>query len=111
MTLEEIEIKRKQLEESIKVKVHAEVFETPEFGQIIGFIKEPDRVLKMQCIDMYMTGRFTAAADNLLQICLIKEESDSRILSDLPEHDPIYLGFAMKANDLVKYYVNGQKKS
>lgn len=111
MTVEEIELKRKQLEESHKVIIHSEVFETPEFGQVIGFIKEPNRVLKMQCIDMYMTGRFTTAADNLLQICLIKEESDPKILSEAPEHDPIYLGFLMKANELVKYYVNAQKKS
>jgi hypothetical protein len=54
---------------------------------------------------------WTSAANILLETSLIKEYSDPRILDENPDNDKIYFGFLMKANELVKFYSEKQKKS
>jgi len=74
-------------------------------------LKEPDRTAKMRALDMFNLGQFSLSASTLLETCLIREESDTRILSEAPEHDSIFLGFMMEAQSLVKYYASQTKKN
>ena len=107
----EIEDKRLELKTIHGVEVHAIFFNTKEDGEVVGYLKEPDRISKMRALDMFTMGQFALSASTLLETCLIKEESDTRILSELPEHDSIYLGFLMEAQALVKYYSSQTKKN
>lgn len=104
-------VKSKAEELSIKhnCKVNPFIFKT-EDGDIIGYLKEPERLLKLRVIDMLNMGQHTASGDAILQACLIKEESDPRILSESPNDDMVYIGAVMHAQELVKYYTNQFKK-
>ena len=70
---------------------------------VIGYLKEPGRLIKMQAIDMRETSR-TQAGDLILRSCLIQEESDKRILEERPENDAIYLGAIDFAINTVMIY-------
>ena len=72
-------------------------------------MKEPDRLTKMQSIDMSMRS-ITQASDIILRASLIHDESDPRIL-DEKEDDRIYLGFIMKAQEAVQFYSVQSKKN
>jgi hypothetical protein len=54
---------------------------------VIGYIKEPTRLSKMRAIDKVNTGQASFAYQELLESCLIKEESDALILSEKAEND------------------------
>lgn len=105
---EQIEETRAKLEYEHGRKVYAHVFLTEENEQIIGYLKDPERLVKMRALDMSAQS-WTSAAEVLLQTSLIKEKSDSRILDEKSD-DKIFLAFLMKANELVKFYAE-QKKS
>ena len=110
MTKEEAEIKAGELSVSMGVKVHAIVFQEKEGDpEIVGFIKEPSRMVKLAVLDKSVMGGFSAASE-MLESVLIKEHSDSRIYSEKSEDDKIYLGAVMAAYDLVKFSVNTLKK-
>ena len=104
------EAKRVRLSKELGKEVHLCVFETEEKEEIVGFMKEPDRLVKMRALDMSLQS-WTSAANILLETSLIKEHSDPRILDENPDNDKIYFGFLMKANELVKFYSEKQKKS
>lgn len=110
MTKEEAEIKAQELSVSMGVKVHAIVFQENEGSpEIVGFIKEPSRMVKLAVLDKSVMGGFSAASE-MLESVLIKEHSDPRIYSEKSEDDKIYLGAVMAAYDLVKFSVNMLKK-
>lgn len=91
-------------------KVHPLIFKDEETGEdIIGYLKEPDRIVKLRVLDKSMMSPVTAAAE-LMEIILIKEYSDPRFSSERPQDDRIYLGATMAAFDLIKYSVNTFKK-
>jgi hypothetical protein len=110
ITPEEIEKKRVKLSEELNKEVYAHCFETEKGEQIIGFFKNPDRLVKMRALDMSLQS-WTNSADILLKTSLITEHSDSRIMSESSENDTIYFSFLLKANELVKFYSEQQKKS
>jgi hypothetical protein len=110
LSKEEIEAKRLALEVNLKSEVHAFELLTKDGDQVLGFMKEPDRIVKMRAIDISMQS-FMQAGEILLKSSLIVDESDSRILSENPIHDKIYIGAVMKAQELVSYYVDQLKKS
>lgn len=104
------EAKAKELSEQLGVKVYPLVFkETEDSPEIIGFIKEPSRAVKLAVLDKSVMGGFSAAAE-MLDIIILKEHSDPRITSERSEDDKIYLGAAMAAYDLVKFSQNLAKK-
>lgn len=110
MTREEAQTKADELSVQLTVKVHPIVFQEDETGPlIIGFIKEPSRMVKLAVLDKSVMGGFSAAAE-MLDTVLIKEHSDPRIYSERSEDDKIYLGAVMAAYDLVKFSVNTLKK-
>lgn len=109
MTQEEIGQKAEELSLKHGCKVHPILFTDGDGGDVVGFIKEPTRIVKMRALDKSFVSPVSAASE-LLDVCLIKEDSDSRIYSESQEHDHIYIGAAMAAMDLVKMSVNQFKK-
>lgn len=109
MKAEELELKAKELSEKHGCVVHPLLFDDGNGGHVSGFIKEPSRIVKMRALDKSFQSPITAASE-LLDVCLIKEESDARIYSESPENDHIYIGAAMAAMDMVKMSVNQFKK-
>jgi hypothetical protein len=76
---------------------------------IVGFIKEPSRVLKLRVMDKAMTGAVTAASE-LFDAIILKEESDKRFTSEESANDKYYLGGAMVAFKTVEFAVDTFKK-
>jgi GH43 family beta-xylosidase len=104
------EKKAEELTAQFGVKVHPILFKDPETDQdILGFIKEPSRMVKLAMLDKSMIGSFSAASE-VLESILIKEHSDPRIYSEKPEDDRFYLGAVMAAYDRVRFSVNILKK-
>lgn len=107
---EKAEAKAAELSAQMNVKVIPFVFKDEETGaDIVGFIKEPPRAVKLAMLDKSMTGSFTAASE-VLESILIKEHSDPRIYSEKSEDDRFYLGAVMAAYDRVKFSINTLKK-
>ena len=110
MNQKQIDAKKAELELKLKCKVQA-ISVTDGDDQAVGFLKNPTRQDKMRSIDGLATGSLSQTCDVLLRSCLIAEESDPRILSDEEANDPIYLGFIMAVQKLVKFYSEGVKKN
>jgi hypothetical protein len=108
MTNEEIIEKAGALATKEGCKVHPLVFEDGN-EQIIGFIKEPPRHVKLRVMDKGLTQPATAAAE-VVEAFLIKEESDSRIWDEKTENDKYYLGATMEAYNMINMAVNQFKK-
>lgn len=110
LTTEEIQAKSDQLSKNLGVKVNPLVFVEEESGeQIIGYVKEPNRITKVRILDKAMSSPMTAGSD-LLDIILIKEESDPRISSENQDFDKYYLGAVMAAMGMIKYSQDTFKK-
>ena len=110
LQINDYEATRIRLSKELGKEVYVYTFETEDKEEIVGFMKDPDRLVKMRALDMSLQS-WTSAANILLETCLIKEHSDPRILDENPDNDKIYFGFLMKANELVKFYSEKQKKS
>jgi len=111
LTSEQIEQRAAELTEKHGVKVTPIVFEEPDTGeQVIGYLKEPNRLAKTRILDKALSGAVLSAAHDLLELTIIPEESDPRIMSEAPENDKYNLGAAVAAQDLVKFAVNVYKK-
>ncbi len=100
---EEVKQHAAELSARLGVKVSPVTFivdgQASEF--IIGYVKEPTRLTKMRAIDKVNQGQASFAYQELLESCLIKEESDARILSEKPEHDKYNLGAAQFCGNLL----------
>jgi len=104
--MEEIQKKANALSIKLNCKVLPIVFHDEELNQdIIGFIKEPNRVVKLRVMDKAMTAPVTASAE-LFESIFIAEESDTRFLTD----DKYYMGGTMEAFKTVEIAVNTFKK-
>jgi hypothetical protein len=74
-TTEEMNIKAAELSKEFGVTVHAICFMGPDKENIVGFIKEPSRIVKYRFLDKAMSGPMSAAVE-LLEALLIKKDSD-----------------------------------
>jgi hypothetical protein len=83
------------------VNVYPIVFEAGENDFVIGYIKEPSRLSKYRFLDKASSGIMSAAAE-VLDLYLIKEESDSRIYSNRSEDDEYNMGAAAECGALMK---------
>ena len=110
LSFEQIEKIKSDLSKEHNKEVYVHVFETEDGEQIIGFLKDPDRLVKMRALDMSLQS-WTNSADILLRSCLIESVSSPRILKEEAENDKIYFSFLLKANELVKFYSEQQKKN
>ena len=104
-----LDAKAKELSVKHGVKVTPFVF-IVEGENIIGYLKDPSRMIKMQAIDIREQSK-TQAGDLILRSALIQEESDKRILEEKPENDAIYLGAIDFAVNTVSIYREILKKN
>jgi len=109
MTNDEILLKADELSAREGCRVHPLVFLADGNEQVIGFIKEPPRFVKLRVMDKGLTSPATAAAE-VLDAYLIKDESDARIYEEKPENDMYYLGATMEAYNLISMAINQVKK-
>lgn len=110
LTFEQIQEKADELSKKYSVKVFPIVFEDAETGvQVVGFAKEPSRMVKARVLDKALSGAVTAATE-LMDAILIKEESDPRIYSEASENDKYYFGAAMACQQTIAVSVNQFKK-
>lgn len=110
MTNEEIQNKADELSITHKVKVHPLVFQVCEDAeQVVGYIKEPPRHVKLRMLDKAATGGMTASSE-VLDAYLIKEESNAKIYSEDSECDMYYLGACIEVDRFVKVAMNTFKK-
>jgi hypothetical protein len=72
-------------------------------------VKEPSRAVKIAVMDKSLVGMYSAS-EQMLEVILIKEESDPRISSERSEDDKYYLGAVMEAYNLVKVAINQADK-
>ena len=102
----ETQKKADALSVKMNCKVLPIVFHDEATGEdIVGFIKEPSRMVKLRVMDKAMTAPVTASAE-LFDSIFIEEESDRRFLTD----DKYYLGATMEAFKTVEMAVNTFKK-
>jgi hypothetical protein len=106
-----IEAKAEQISARLAgVKVHAFFFKDPESGDLLaGYLQEPNRVTKLRFMDRLLQGPMIASSE-LLDVCLLKEDSDPRLYSEKPEHDIFYIGACTAARDIIKQSVDLFKK-
>lgn len=103
---ETAESKAKVLSEELGVKVHPLVFFTKESEDpVIGFVKEPNRAVKLAVMDKYATG-FYSACSQALDAILLKEHSDPRISSERTEDDNYYMGAVYAVSELIQFAAN-----
>lgn len=109
-----VEIKRLELQTSLGCEVHAFEFKDPKTKEVFtGYLQEPDRLTKMQCIDM-AAGSWTFAAKQLLDLTIIQKESHPFIWEDYAgrssQRDAVYFGALQFAQGLVKRFNDVLKK-
>lgn len=109
LTNEQVKIKAEELEKEYGCNIYPIVFMHGENDQVVGFMKEPPRIVKLRVLDKSLTSPMTAAAE-CLESVLIEKESDPRILSEKPEHDKIYLGACVEATKIIEFSANQFKK-
>lgn len=115
ITLKDVQTKAAQKAEELTQKhgrkVHPLVFVEREGSTdyIVGFIKEPNRMDKMQAIDTAFSSPMKAGY-RILELGLIREESDHRFLNEDPAYDEINLGAYQEALTVVQYSANLAKK-
>jgi hypothetical protein len=110
LTQEQIELKAAELKSKYGVNVLPLVFKIGETGpQIVGYVKEPPRHVKLRMMDSALTAS-TTVSSSVLDEYLIKEESDPRIYNEGPDNDPYYIGACMEVSNVVKVAVNQFKK-
>ena len=110
MTNEEIQLKADELSQKHGSEVYPLVFmvEGSE-EQVIGFLKEPPRFVKLRVMDKGLTSPISAASE-VVDAYLIKEESDARIYSEDSKSDKYYIGATLEAYNMVTLAVNQFKK-
>lgn len=110
LSAEEIELKVGELKVKHGCPVHALVFKTDgDAEEIVGYIKEPPRFVKLRVMDKGLTQPMSAASE-VVDAYLIKEDSDPRIYSEAQENDKYYLGAVLSAYNLIQLAVNQFKK-
>lgn len=110
MTNEEIEVKLVELCEKHSCIIHPLVFQVENSeDNVVGFLKEPPRFVKLRVMDKGLTSPVTAASE-VVDAYLIKEDSDPRIYSEAAENDKYYLGAVLEAYNHIVLAVNQFKK-
>ena len=110
MTQEEIEKKVAELSLRENSKVLPIVFKDEDTDEdVVGFIREPNRMVKLRVMDKSISAPATASAE-LFDAILLKNDSDIRFSSEDSKDDKYYLGGAMEAFKLVEISINTFKK-
>jgi len=108
----EFEAKATELAKKYGVtKVHVYVgidSETDE--RIVGYIKEPSYIQKIFTLDKIATGGMFAAADSLLDILVLREESDPKTFESVPAFENYKLGMVGTCVGIIEVVQNSFKK-
>ena len=110
MTSEEITAKAEELSLKRGKKVYP-LTVNANGEQVIGFIEEPKRQAKYAAMNELAKKDVATAGEIILDACLIKEESDTRLYSNESAHDSIVIGAAMACLKLVEVYEADLKKN
>ena len=110
MSFEEIEEKRRELSKTHNCVVQTIVLDAPEGDKVVGFLKEPKRIDKMQALDISIRS-LTQAAAHIVTTSFLKDESDPRFMDEKPENDPIYLGLLLAVQSKISVYTEAIKKN
>lgn len=99
--------KAQALSEELKTKVHPLVFivEKEDNDPVVGYVKEPNRMVKLAVMDKFTSGFYSACAQ-AMETILIKEHSDPRISSERPEDDNYYMGAVMAVSEMIQFAAN-----
>ena len=108
-TNEEIQQIADELSQREGCKVHPLIFMASETEQVIGYLKEPPRHVKLRVMDKGLTSPATAASE-VVEAYLIKDASNKRIWDENSENDRYYLGATMEAYNMINMAVNQFKK-
>jgi hypothetical protein len=84
--------------------------DTEKLDPVIGYIKEPPRLVKIRVLDKSSQVGDFAAASEMLDLCLIKDASDYRIYSEKSEHDSYFLGACYSAQKILQIALSQFKK-
>jgi hypothetical protein len=106
LTKSEIDLKAAELSVKLDNKVTPTYFETPDGEQIVGYCQEPEYQVLMYVVDMYTSREISKAAEALVTNCLIREESDKRILSDKRKDAKIRSSFTQSVLKLAIPYID-----
>jgi hypothetical protein len=109
MTDQEILAKAGELSQREGCRVHPLCFKT-DGEEIVGFIREPQRIVKQRALDAAIQKGTTVAAGELLEALIIRDESDPRIFSDESQYDEFYFGASMACFELINISQNAFKK-
>ena len=104
-----IEEKAQEISKRIGLKVYPFSFLIDDTDQVVGYIQEPKRVVKMAALDE-MIKSMTMAGEMILNTSLIKEDSDPRILSEKSEDDSIFISSCLHCVTFLKMYNDELKK-
>lgn len=112
-------LKGEELSKHFNVPVHTMIFfgkdEEGNYNQsdlVVGYIKEPSFLVKARAMDKSLVGMGFTASIEILDACLIKENSDPRILCELPGKDTYRLGAAEFCRNKILIAVDqAEKKS
>jgi len=104
--MEEVQLKADELSAKLGCKVLPIVFHDEENDtDIVGYIKEPSRVVKLRVMDKAMTSPVTASSE-LFDSIFLADDSNPLFLKE----DKYYLGGVMEAFKTVEMAVNTFKK-
>ncbi|RYD54883.1 MAG: hypothetical protein EOP56_18110 [Sphingobacteriales bacterium] len=105
-----IKAKAEELTAKHGTTVHPLVFIEPlSKEQVVGYVKEPTRQVKMYAMDKMHASPSTAGV-TIFESGLIKEESDPRLYTESPDNDKYYLGAIREVVNLVTVAINQLKK-
>lgn len=106
--MQEVEAKKEELEKKHNCKITPIVFRNPETKKIdaVGYLKEPSLQAEMAYMDKVTRFPFSAGED-ILDLCIIKEESDPRLYTATNENKEFYKGAIYEVNKSVTFFANG----
>lgn len=105
---ESAEQKAIQLSETRGQRIHSIVlFFKDKF--VTGYYKEPSRLQKIAMLDRAVMGGMAAAAE-VYEVLLLKEESDTAFYSENQEYDQVFIGAVKAVYDSVKMSIDQAKK-
>jgi len=106
--IKEVDAKVAELTEKFKCKITPIVYRSPETKKIIavGYLKEPSLQAEMAYMDKVTRFPFSAGED-ILDLCIIKEESDARLYTPTNENKEFYKGAVHEVNQSITMYANG----
>lgn len=116
LALEHVENRAAELSAKHGVKVYGLLFyRANDFeakaDPIYGFLKEPPRLAKFRIMDEATKRGEMEVAAELLEIALLKEESDWRISTEQQEYDDVVMGACLAASQqIIRVAINQFKK-